>query len=204
MDASDIDLSTILAGMKSTFGEGELAYYWVTGKSETPFRDRLAYVLHQRLKPLGYSVAREYERIDIAVFNGAGEPIVLLELKASYSFDGLEDPVKLTAKTSSDEIKAAKKAHPNTAIYSLLLCAHMDSLVSVYPRKLVKYCDSQDKMFRKYPDASAHLVDAVQSISDALEDRKVEARGLIDCGRAFNQIVTMAYWLVRNNPQPVS
>jgi hypothetical protein len=50
----DEELRSALDEMVNSFQKDELAYFAFPGKSENPFRDRLAYVLHKRYEADGY------------------------------------------------------------------------------------------------------------------------------------------------------
>ncbi len=66
-----------------SFEPDELAYLTLTSKPELPLRDRLAWALTKA----GHRVAREWKRTDLAIMNGKGEPLALVELKAAHTCD---------------------------------------------------------------------------------------------------------------------
>lgn len=70
------------------FRHNELAYLALTSKVELPIRDRLAYLLHRRFESkCNVEIAREWKNFDLAVISGGNVPLLLLEIKAMYSFD---------------------------------------------------------------------------------------------------------------------
>lgn len=71
-----------LVRVGEAFADDELAYLAATTKIELPFRDRLAYLSHRRFEPEGVLVAREWQRIDLAMLTADGTPVCLVELKA--------------------------------------------------------------------------------------------------------------------------
>lgn len=78
------ELLTALGQVPGEFEPGELAYLALTSKPELAIRDRLAWVLVKR----GHRVVREWrERCDLAVLGEDGEPLAVLESKASYGHD---------------------------------------------------------------------------------------------------------------------
>ena len=90
VEYSDQKIRSALDEIGDTFEENELAYLAVTSKIEHPFRDRLSFLLHKRYEAEGYLVAREWKRIDMAILNHEGEPLILIELKAMYTFDAID------------------------------------------------------------------------------------------------------------------
>ncbi len=81
----EVSRQTLEAGLvevSRAFDPGELAYLALTSKPEGAIRDRLAWALYLD----GRRVAREWrERCDLAVLDDDGEPLALIEFKATYS-----------------------------------------------------------------------------------------------------------------------
>src|SRR4051812_23233142 len=121
LNQTDDEISYALAEIGGDFRPNELGYLAITSKVEGPFRDRLAYRLHQSYEPSGLVVSREWNRIDLAVLDAAGSPVCLIELKAMYTFDAFKNLRFFTNATSADELKAQQHAGEGTAVYSLLL-----------------------------------------------------------------------------------
>ena len=75
MKNTDDELTAVLARIDKEFRQDELAYLATTTKVEGPFRDRLSFLLHLDYYRSGFVVAREWNRVDLAVLSSAGEPI---------------------------------------------------------------------------------------------------------------------------------
>lgn len=88
-DINEVVLSS-LADVEKEFQENELAYLALTTKIELPFRDKWAFLLHNRPRPK-LTVAREWKRTDLAILD-RNEPAVLVELTAMYTFDAVLYP----------------------------------------------------------------------------------------------------------------
>lgn len=200
----DRELRDALAAIGSEFRSNELAYLATTTKVEASVRDRFAYQLHRDYEDAGLIVAREWNRIDLAVLDGKGSPISLVELKAMYSFDALRNIRLFTSATSDDEVKAHRRAEGHTAVYSLLLVTHLAGTVPTKFLKPVKYSGGINRALAKHGDESAVLAGASAAIDVDLAGRNVVARGKIDGGCAFGLSVSVHYWLVRNDRPPIS
>jgi hypothetical protein len=83
--------------VEEAFNPNELAYLCVTGLAENQFRDKLTFLLHERLIGYEFHVVREYhynqkvKRVDIAILDKE-IPRALIELKAYYVSDILLHP----------------------------------------------------------------------------------------------------------------
>src|SRR5262245_42546723 len=102
------------------FDVDELAYLALTSKIEFAFRDRLAFGLHQSLSSQGYTVAREWNRVDLAILNGK-YPEALIEIKAMYSFDAATGQYEKLAQ--QDALKCRNK-WSEAQVFTLLLMTH--------------------------------------------------------------------------------
>jgi hypothetical protein len=191
-------LPQTLKGLIQAFQPNELAYLAMTTKIELPFRDRLAFQLHQILSPTGLLVTREWNRIDLAVLDKSSRPLCLIELKAMYTFDAGLRVSKFTSATSADEQKAIALALPITDVYSLLLATHTSSEVDVPFRKAVKYSSGINSAIRLNGGSEAVHSIAVREVNSSLANRAVVAHGSIDGGQVFGIGVTVLYWLVQN------
>jgi hypothetical protein len=78
-----VELSSALAEVGAAFEPGELAFLALTSKPEALVRDRLGWALTKS----GRRVAREWppSRCDLAVLGDGGEPLALVELKATHT-----------------------------------------------------------------------------------------------------------------------
>lgn len=199
MKDADRELADALSGIANDFRPDELAYLATTTKVEGPFRDRLAFRLHQNYETSELLVAREWKRIDLAVLDRLGLPICLIELKAMYTYDALVNVKFFTSATSADEIKAQQHAEAGTSVYSLLLVTHLAGSVLPQFISLVKYSGNINKAVVRYGAAATVLEEAIKAIDTDLSARKVVARGRADGGTAFGLAVAVHYWLVRND-----
>lgn len=199
LKSAEQELTDALASLQAQFQPNELAYLAATTKAETPFRDRLAFTLHQSCEPSGAIVAREWNRVDLAILNSDGEPQCLVELKLMYTFDALKGASWYTSKTYADEIKALAHARPGTAVYSLLLVTHLSGSVEPCFMKAVKYSGAINKAILAHGNAIAVQTEAVRVIDADLVSRNVVARGEVVGGSAFGVDLSILYWLVRNS-----
>lgn len=199
MKDPDQELITALGVIGGEFRANELAYLATTTKVEAAIRDRLAFRLHQDYKPAGSVVAREWDRVDLAVLNPAGIPLALVELRAMYTFDAFGHLRHFTDATSADEIKAQSLAVAGTAVYSPLLAAHLGGTVKTRSLKPVKYSSGVNRAITKHGDAAAVRARACELIDRDLEAHVVVARGEILGGIAFGLSASVLYWLVQND-----
>ena len=144
-------------------------------------------------------MAREWNRIDLAVLDENGTPLILVELKAMYTFDAFSNLKLFTDATSADELKAQRLAEPGTAVYSLLLVTHLSGSIPARFMKPVKYARDINKAVARHSDAASVLVKASDAIEKNLSNRAVVDRGPINGGSAFDLNVSVHYWLVRND-----
>lgn len=199
MKSAEQELTDALASLQTRFQPNELAYLASTTKAEATFRDRLAFALHQSCEATGVIVAREWNRVDLAILSSDGAPLCLVELKLMYTFDALKGVSWWTSKTYADEIKAVAHAGPRTAVYSLLLVTHLSGSVEHRFRKAVKYSGGINRAILAHGDASAVQAEAARAIDADLVNRNVVARGEVVGGSAFGVDLSIFYWLVRNN-----
>lgn len=201
----DRALREALQNIPSEFRENELAYLATTTKVELPFRDRLAFLLHQKFNECGLLVAREWDRVDIGIVDSNNSPHCLIELKAMYTFDALKNLSKFTDATSADEVKARRLAEPYTAVYSLLLATHLDKSVQPDFIKVVKYSAGINNAILKHQNSDAVGSSAKNAVDENLRGRNVIDSGIMSAGRYFGMKVDIFYWLVRdaseNGPQ---
>jgi hypothetical protein len=151
----------------------KLAYFALTSKPESQVRDRLAYRLHQQLSETDLQVAREWRRTDLAVLEGDGKPVALVEVKACPSWDACKEPrlARYRGRVWADIHKAstcAKEAGaPEAEIYALLVVTHLRDAVPSELRHVVKYSgplravtcwEDTNRSLRQFlPDASPHV-----------------------------------------------
>lgn len=195
IDDPETALREALSTVEDAFAANELAYLAATSKVEHPFRDRLAFLLHQRLEPAGIMVAREWQRIDLALLRADGVPRCLVELKAMYTFDALDNRLGFYADAMiADEAKARRSAAPGTAIFTLLLATHFEGPVDVRFAGIVKYHVGINNAHARH---GAGVRERAHEAIHRRLDASVAACGIIRGGRAFGAAVDVHYWLVR-------
>lgn len=199
MKDSDQELAAVLAVIGAEFRPNELAYLAMTTKVEAAIRDRLAFRLHQDYEPSGCIVAREWNRVDLAVLDPTGVPLALIELKAMYTFDAFGKLRHFTDATTADEIKAQRLAVAGTAVYSLLLATHLGGAVEARFLKPVKYSGGINRAITRLGDADVVRAQARGAVDKDLAARAVVARGDVQGGTAFGQTASVLYWLVRDD-----
>jgi hypothetical protein len=192
------DLITGLHQLSAEFHADELAYLAATCKIEFPIRDKLAFYLHKKYQAEGCIVAREWDRIDLAVVDQRRGPLCFVELKAMYTFDAIKNPQKFTDATSADEKKARALAGPETSVYSLLLATHLNGAIDPPFGKAIKYSAGINRAILSHQGANRVRERAFESINERLATRMVVSHGEIDGGSAFGLGVSVLYWLVRN------
>jgi hypothetical protein len=192
------DLISGLQQLSDEFHANELAYLAATCKIEFPIRDKLAFYLHKRYQNQEFIVAREWDKIDLAIIEQRGAPRCFIELKAMYTFDAAKDPKKFTDATSADEIKAQALAGPQTSVYSLLLATHLNGAVETPFGKVVKYTAGINRAVQTPQDADRVREKAIENVSERLANRSLVSHGEIVGGSAFGLGVSVLYWLVRN------
>jgi hypothetical protein len=114
----------------------ELAYLALTSKPENPFRDRLAWQLHQERQGPDFWVAREWSgtddmcpgrrngsRTDLAVLDRDGLPRALLVAVATGSFNRRNRMIEIENDLRED-LRLAKEKAPQTPLFGLLVVTH--------------------------------------------------------------------------------
>lgn len=184
-----------LEGITGSFEPDELAYLALTSKAEAPIRDRLAFALHRSIGK-EYLVAREWDRVDLAILSPSQIPLALIELKAMYSFDDANRYCRITAE---DEAKTRLFAPHAKAVYSLLLATHVSNEVPQSLKRVVKYDAEINRAARRVGDSELVRTALLERMDEALEDRNLIASANLVGGVAFNLPVDVTYWLVRDN-----
>ena len=183
-----------LKGIGASFAPNELAYLALTTKVEGPIRDKLAFSLHGAVGS-DHLVAREWNRVDIAILTPTQVPRALLELKAMYSFD---DAVRYCRITADDEGKTRAFAPLADAVYSLLLATHVGAHVPTGLRRVVKYDDGVNRALRQLGTTELVRNSLLARTNDALRGRNLVASGNIVGGKVYDLPVDVFYWLVRD------
>ncbi|WP_100916035.1 hypothetical protein [Pseudoalteromonas spongiae] len=187
-----------LESITSSFQENELAYLASTTKIELPLRDRWAYFLHKKLHK-NFQISREWKRTDLAILD-SGKPVLLVELKAMYSFDAALKPNDIGGFTDamlSDENKARKLALPNTDIYTVLLATHPNGK---YPKELdgiVKYVSGINKAVKELGSSNNVKTEAIAAVNNKLKSRNIVLSGTLPGGFAFGTSIDILFWVVK-------
>lgn len=188
-------LTTALTNAESYFSKNELAYLALTSKIELPFRNRLAFMLHNELAAYPeIVVSREWNRVDLAILREF-QPEMLLELKAMYSFDmqGKTAPIDYPRLIQSDvdKLQNISSNYPDTppVIFTLLLATHPHSAPSASFDRVIKYASG----IRSRTPADIAALDAIVRVN--FSQHKVAASGCLRGGIAFGIDVSLYYWL---------
>lgn len=180
------------------FGKDELAFLALTTKIELPLRDRWAYVLYKNLADGNFVVSREWERTDIAILE-SGNPKVLIEIKALYTFDAVSEKswyATAIALLQKDENKAFKLANVDTKIYTVLFVTHPLVSIPTDFERIVKYLPGINGAFSKLGSADAVAEIAKQRIREKLRGKRIASEGVLPGGSAFGIGVDVMYWVV--------
>jgi hypothetical protein len=184
----------------TSFAPNELAYLALTSKVELPLRDRLAWSLHTELWP-DHVVAREWRRTDLAVVDRGlpPAPVVLLEAKAMYSFDGCTERgwAQYEGYLRADHAKASALAAPDTSIYLLLLATHPEGTFDADLREVVKYSSGIGGAARRFPEPGAVRSACSARVTPALQAYGHTVSGSLAAGTCFDLDVTIDYWVVQ-------
>ncbi len=200
-DGLSIDaVARTFGDVTTSFAPNELAYLALTSKVELPLRDRLAWSLHTSLWP-EYVVAREWRRTDLAVLHrdSPAAPVMLLEAKAMYSFDGCTERgcAQYEAYVRSDQAKASALAGCNTSVFLLLLATHPEGAPDPSVRDIIKYSSGITRAKRHFPEPDEVREVCLDRMTPIMEALGRTVRGSLHAGRSFNLEVTIDYWLVQ-------
>jgi hypothetical protein len=196
----------IIDAVRSTFDEfcryqaaDELSYLAVTSKIEIPFRDRLAFLLHRDHFDAGYFVAREWDRVDLAMVAPAtGRPEILIEVKAAHTFDASRAAPWFVREISDDLVKARRLGGPETDVYALLLVTHVAGRIEPRYERVIKYSAGINRAIERLRSHELVLATAVQNLANIYGSRIVD-HGQGGAGEAFGLAVSHFYWLIRED-----
>ena len=190
-----IVLQNEMQRLDSLFRSDELAYLSLTSKIELPIRDRLAFQLHERFRTeANLTVAREWRRFDLAILERK-EPVLLVELKAMYSFDVFTSraATQYPGAIESDARKMAEFTRSNSVrgagCYTLLLATHPHSAPPSQLDGIVKYSGD----IRRY-----HPIDGdalLEAVSTQFRKHPASAAGELAGGSAFGIAASVYWWL---------
>ncbi len=194
----------IIGAVRSTFDEfrryetaDELSYLAVTSKIEITFRDRLAFLLHRDYFGAGYLVAREWERVDLAMVAPAtGRPETLIDVKAAHSFDASKSAPWFVREISDDLVKARRIGGPETDIYALLIVTHVAGRIEPRYEKVIRNSVGINRAIERMRSHEHVLAAAEQNLASLYGSRIVD-HGTGSRGEAFGLEVSVLYWLIR-------
>jgi len=198
---------TIIKSLKSvekSFDPGELAYLALTSKIERPIQDRFASQLNTAYKNK-YTISREWYRTDVAILDNSS-PLVLIELKAMYTFDALNKSSLLSffEKMKADVVKAkklakAKKiANQSSEIYTILLATHpMDIIDKKYDR-VIKWLTQVNRAIELNSTAKSVKSIAINNVNNLFSEWNCISKGEIKGGEAFDIKTDVLYWMFKN------
>jgi hypothetical protein len=88
--------------METLSQDNSFAYLGFTGKIERPFQDKFAYYLyerylHEKIVSKEYSDSR-IKRTDLTILDNEGRPEIIIEFKASYAFNLVENKISYPVK----------------------------------------------------------------------------------------------------------
>ncbi len=210
-------LKKSLSSLAGSFKKDELAYLALTSKIELPLRDRWAFSLYERLFPLDYIVAREWEpqiktlpgkkrpRIDMAILNRKQQPIALVEIKAMYSFDAFGGLQKYLERIKNDKKKLINvngETKAASSLYVVLFATHPQcEIPEEYRReeKTIKYWENINKEIERQGNVELLKKKVQKNISDGLEDIIVNDKYELEAGSAFGVKTSVLYWIMRAN-----
>jgi len=189
-------LNRALDDMEDEFRVGELAYLAATTKVEHVFRDRLAHRLHQLCPADTHLVSREWRRVDLAILGDNDKPVALIELKAMYTADAVNEPVLKgftdAMRRDAEKIEKLSKGHPS--LYVLLLATHLSEKVGERFKKVVKYARGINLGLER--GAERLHADAIAKVEEAFKGKRIAAFGEVKGGRVFGTDVSVLYWLI--------
>lgn len=195
----DTLINNAIPRLHESFEENELAYLALTSKVEIPLRDRLAFRLHKDLYPHAFLVAREWKRTDLVILQN-GEPLVLLQLKAMYTFDGtaVRKTPTIYPELVSDLVKIRKKAGKQSKLYLILFATHPLAVMDEGLEGIAKYRRDVNKAFRIYRTAERILETCRKTLTEFFlrKTLPVSMSGVIHAGQCFGVKVDIPFWII--------
>lgn len=185
----------------NTFEPNDLAYLSLTSKNEHLLCASLASRLHAQFADQpDLLVAREWRAapkcpVDLAILSH-GEPRVLIEAKAGYTFDlvGYESKRKRYFPSDAIQKDLAKLARLNFECerYVLVFFTHPHQIPSAQFAGAVKYIDLMRRRGTPCRDEISQCFDLFHA---SIGNLPIMAQGELRAGRAFDVDVSVLYWL---------
>jgi len=193
---------------------GQPAQLLLTSKIENTVRDKLMLSLNDifQRKHINYIVTREWKRFDLAVFNnndfnnaarnGKPYPVLIMELKAMYSFDPMLSYKYLIKELKKDICKFKKtiEKDKNTELLLILLGHHILDNVSDNSG-IIKYSDLIQRSFKVFNNEANILSECKNNLVRILKNEKIGV--IIDYKRInggtgfFDIRADLLYWIIK-------
>ena len=133
-------------------------------------------------------------------------PLMLLEIKALYSFDaafGLTPDVGYPSLIGADIAKAARLASDETEVFALAVVTHPGALPAGMAPGVIKYQSSIARGLRSFATESDIREMAMKHLLREIGKLGPLSTGSIDAGSAFGVDVVLDWMLVGPVPRPV-
>ena len=184
------------------FGKDELAFLALTTKIELPLRDRLAYVLYKKLKTEGLIVSREWRRVDLAILGETAPQEVLIELKAMYTFDAVNERgyYKKCIDYLFEDIKnASELVGKSEDIYGILLVTHPMQIIPFKFERIIKYMPGINGALKRLGNQKQGADVSVDRIDKLLVEGEhtIIKKGTLLGGSAFSIETNVLYWIIK-------
>ncbi len=184
------------------FGKDELAFLALTTKIELPLRDRLAYVLYKKLKTEGLIVSREWRRVDLAILGETAPQEVLIELKAMYTFDAVNERgyYKKCIDYLFEDIKnASELVGKSEDIYGILLVTHPMQIIPFKFERIIKYMPGINGALKRLGNQKQVADVSVDRIDKLLVEGEhtIIKKGTLLGGSAFSIETNVLYWIIK-------
>ena len=205
---------TLVDAIKKTlemYQDGELAYLWLTSKSELHFRDKLAFYLHRHLND-GHLVGREWKpdklkrvntekwQIDLALINPSGDPDVLVQLKGCYTFDPALENFYFCPEIEEDLEKARRYGIQQTAVYAILLVTHIHGNVPKHYKTIVQdYYDRKNDLAIMRHGCAERVRDYANTKLKELYAGRIVDQGEPVTGKPYGIGVSVTHLLIRES-----
>jgi hypothetical protein len=191
-----------MSQLENEYSNEELAYLALTSKVEMPIRDKLAFMLHQRLGD-DLIVSREWKRVDLVVSGKDDQKCkVMIELKNFYTFDVLNDRMRsIFKKQVEHDIVKLKKFDQKGEVdkYTIILVTHPKSFIpQELAHPIIKYSPGVNTWFKRSFQEQEIKKLASKLIDEEYQEYEKVSNGCVFCGEAFGIGVDVLYWIHRH------
>jgi len=162
------------------FEKEELSYYALTSKIENLIRDRLAYILFNRLRRTNFRVLREWKRRDIAILPGINAlSEYFIELKATHHHSLIDKKLKNPAlKDMQNDMIKLRKLHQYTDFYQVLL---LTTFPNGLPAKFSSYCKYRPKHHRPYVKSDVDTIINSSQLGKPIFHERIHSASIGKC-----------------------